>query len=386
MNAPINRDLLIQLLADHQAPCLSLYQPTHRAFPDRQQDPIRFRNLVEELQRSLEKTHSEESIAALLRPFRELQENEEFWTHNLEGLAVFGGPDLFRVFRLQRRVPALAVVAQSFHLKPLVRINQSAERYQVLCLDRNKVRLFEGSRDALDEVDLADSVPRTLEDALGTEMTDKNQSGLTEGFSGPGERGRAMRHGPSGKQDDIDMDRDRYFLAVDKAITECHSRPSGLPLILAALPEYKGHFHRISHNPYLLPHGIDLNPGALNVDQLREQSWKVMQPQFQKRLEGFIEEYGESVGHGLGSDDPVEIGHATIENRVSMLLVEADRHLPGRLDPETGDSQPAKSEDPNVDDLLDDLMECTLKHGGEVLVVPPERMPSKTGVAAIYRF
>jgi hypothetical protein len=42
--------------------------------------------------------------------------------------------------------------------------------------------------------------------------------------------------------------------------------------------------------------------------------------------------------------------------------------------------------DPDVDDILDDLAELTLKAGGEVVVVPGERMPTDTGVAAIYRY
>jgi hypothetical protein len=41
---------------------------------------------------------------------------------------------------------------------------------------------------------------------------------------------------------------------------------------------------------------------------------------------------------------------------------------------------------PEVDDLLDDLGELALKKGGQVVIVPQERMPTKTGIAAIYRF
>jgi len=40
----LERDYRTVLLASHEPPCLSLYQPTHRAHPDKQQDPIRFRN------------------------------------------------------------------------------------------------------------------------------------------------------------------------------------------------------------------------------------------------------------------------------------------------------------------------------------------------------
>jgi hypothetical protein len=38
------------------------------------------------------------------------------------------------------------------------------------------------------------------------------------------------------------------------------------------------------------------------------------------------------------------------------------------------------------DDLLDDVGECAPKRGGRVIVVPSERMPATTGVAAIMRF
>ncbi|MFP5405867.1 MAG: dihydropteroate synthase, partial [Gammaproteobacteria bacterium] len=42
----ISNDYPGLLLEQREGPCLSLYQPTHRSFPDNQQDPIRFRNLV----------------------------------------------------------------------------------------------------------------------------------------------------------------------------------------------------------------------------------------------------------------------------------------------------------------------------------------------------
>jgi hypothetical protein len=41
---------------------------------------------------------------------------------------------------------------------------------------------------------------------------------------------------------------------------------------------------------------------------------------------------------------------------------------------------------PELDDVLDDLGAIVHKTGGEVVVVPTERMPSGTGIAAIYRY
>ncbi len=36
--------------------------------------------------------------------------------------------------------------------------------------------------------------------------------------------------------------------------------------------------------------------------------------------------------------------------------------------------------------MLDDLGALALKMGGEVIIVPAERMPTQTGIAAIYRY
>jgi hypothetical protein len=67
-------------------------------------------------------------------------------------------------------------------------------------------------------------------------------------------------------------------------------------------------------------------------------------------------------------------------------LIEADRHLPGRIDYASGRIEPDDLAHPEVDDVLDDLGELVLQKGGQMLVVPAERMPTQTGIAAIYRF
>jgi hypothetical protein len=38
---------------------------------------------------------------------------------------------------------------------------------------------------------------------------------------------------------------------------------------------------------------------------------------------------------------------------------------------------------PEVDDLLDDLGELVTKMGGKVMIIPHEKMPTKTGVASV---
>jgi hypothetical protein len=109
----LTRELLTDLLAASEPPCLSLYLPTHRHHPENQQDPIRYRTLVKELEQSLLHKYAAPAAAALLAPFEALTGDSEFWNHTLDGLAVFGGPGTFRAFGLQRTVEPLAVAADS---------------------------------------------------------------------------------------------------------------------------------------------------------------------------------------------------------------------------------------------------------------------------------
>jgi hypothetical protein len=382
--AALTNEVLAELLAPHGPPCLSLYQPTHRRHPDNQQDPIRFRNLVKELEASLRRAYPAAESRPLLEPFEALARDAGFWNHALDGLAVLGGPDLFRVLRLQRPVRELVVVADSFHTKPLWRFLQSVDRYHVLGLSLHTIRLFEGNRDALDEVDLVPGVPRTISEALGEELTEPHQT--VASYGGVGGASAAMRHGHGGKKDEVDIDAERFFRAIDRAVLEHYSRPSGLPLILAALPEHHHRFHQVSHNPCLLAEGLRINPDAAAAEELRALAWQVVRPRHEARLAALAEEFQQARAQGRGSEDLAQVAEAAAAGRVATLLIEADRHVAGRLDRATGGVELDDLSHPRVDDLLDDLGALVAKMGGRVLVIPADTMPVQTGLAATYRY
>lgn len=371
------------ILAERQGPFLSLYQPTHRAFPERQQDPIRFRNLVKTLGDSLREKHRDRDIESLLAPFHALAADTEFWNQGMDGLAVLGAPDLFRVYRLQRPVAELAIVADSFHVKPLLRVMQSADRYQILGLDRHEASLFEGNRDQVDEIALASAVPRHIEDALEIDA-ERERAIRTHGRVKPDAMGR---HGASDvKNDAIDADTEQFFRLVDQTVLEHHSRPTGLPLLLAALPEHHHLFRSVSCNPFLVDAGIDANVKSLSTEDLRERAWSLFQPLYLERLARLVEAFGAAQAKQQGSADLSDVARAAVQGRVATLLLQADRQLPGRLDPQSGAISQGELSDPQTDDLLDDLGEAVLRRGGEVVIVPAERMPTTSGLAATYRY
>lgn len=333
------------LLAPHEPPCLSVHLPTHRSRPANAQDPVRFRNLLKEAERALAERYPQADCEAALAPFRALADDALFWSHALDGLAVFGASGLFRTFVLQRPVRESVHVGERFHIRPLIRIYQSADRYRILALSLDDVRLYEGNRDRLAELELDARVPRRLTDALGSE---------TGPVPGRFDRG--------GGKDDSPTDTVRWFRAVDRAIGEHHPQPPGVPLLLAALPEHHGVFREVSHNIAFLDDGIEASPLGLSLEELRERAWRIVEPRYLHRLADLVDEYGYARSTGLATDDPAEADTASHAGRIATLLVAADGEVP------------------------DDLDERVLRMGGEVVVLPAARMPTRSGIAATYRF
>lgn len=375
------RDYPAVLLQDHQPPCISLYQPTHRHHPENAQDPIRFRNLVKDIESSLRQQYPKRDIRTLLQPLEALADDAEFWNHTADGLAVLAAPELFRVYKLQRPVKEFSLVANSFHTKPLLRIIQSADRYQILGLTRQAFKMYEGNRDAIDEIEPVEGVAQTAEQLVG----DPGSRERATRAYGPAGAGSMTRHGTDVKQDSIDRETEKFFGAVDEAVLEHYSRPSGLPLILAALPEHHSLFRSITRNPFVMHEGIDSHPDALSLDALRERAWELALPHYLERLAGLIESFGAAASSGKSMSDLTDVARAAAAGRIATLLIEANRVIPGQLDATTGVFTPGDLSDPNTADLLDDIGELVLRKKGEVVIVPAERMPTGTGAAAILR-
>lgn len=381
----LTQELINELLSVTEPPCISLYMPTHRMHPDNAQDPIRYKNLVKQVKESITEKYPSAEIETLLEPFEALTSDLEFWNHTLDGLCVLGSSGLFDVINLQLPVEELVMVADSFHTKPLRHILQSGDRFQVLALTMDDIHLYEGNRHSLFEIELFDDEPKTITEALGQELTEKHST--VASYGGVGGESTTMHHGQGGKRDEVDNDSERYFREVASDVYDRYSKPSGLPLLLAALPEHHSLFNEVNKNPFLLPNGIEINPKSVSIEKLAELSWEVMQPFYIKKLEGLAEKFNQAKAHGLGSDTMEEVIEAAEASRVDTLFIEAHRVIAKRIrNKVTGTFESADLTQPVLDDELDGVGELVSKMGGTVIIIPKEQMPTATGLAAIYRY
>ncbi len=378
----ITHDLMASVDAVDHGPCVSLYQPTHRGWPDRQQDTIRYRNLVRQAAASLDGQAASPETAAMLEQLDRFADDTSFWRNTLDGVAVLAAPGVFHAVRLPETMPELAIVADSFHTRPLRRLLQSVRRFHVLALTRDSARVFEGSRHGLDELTPIEGIPSTLGDALGHETTQPYSTRVSYGGVGPG--AIPARQGTE-KGEQVDVDTERFFRAVDRGVIDHITHRERLPLILVALPEHQGRFRQLTQNRALIEEGVRTDATAVDARELAGLAWEALRPHHEQQISRRRDAFYAARERGAGSDDLEAVARAAAEGRVATLLIDSSRFLPGRLDRSTGAIRAADLAHPDVDDVYDDIGELVQRYGGEVWIVDAGFVPGDDGIAAIFR-
>lgn len=371
-----------EIMYQEEGPFVSLYQPTHRHFPENKQDPIVFKNLLRVIEHSLDKKYEKDLAGSIMKPFYELENDSNFWNNTSDGIAVLANQNKCIVYILQSPVKEFATVASSFHIKPLIKAFQSLENYHLLGLSRDNFTLYHGNRYGFSEVVLPPDTPRTQDEVLGKQLTDPYLSHGSYGGSG----GQPMYHGHGDVKHEIDNDTEKYFRFVDRFIMENYSKTSKLPLILVALMEYHAQFKHVSSNPYVIDEGVNNSYDSLTMKELTSKALEIIRPINLEKIRTLVEAYNEAEAKSLGSSDLTEVSKAAFNSRIEKILIEEDRIVPGKIDHATGAMNFGAIDNPNYGDILDDIAELTLMRKGEVVILPKDMMPSTTGVSAIFRY
>ena len=145
-------------------------------------------------------------------------------------------------------------------------------------------------------------------------------------------------------------------------------------------------FRQLTSNNYLLDEGIVKDYKALSKEEINQSAWALIEPFYLEKTKTLVDRYNVNRAKFLASDDLSDVSRAVFENRVDVIMLEADRVIPGMIDKETGQLLTSNLEDLEIDNVVNDLATMTYKNKGEIVILPKERMPSTTGVAAIYRY
>ena len=354
-------DTALTELAQHVGPAhVSLFMPTHRAGPDTREDPIRFRNL---LRRAADLLTEQEGLTArdtdeLLAPAREFRDDNGFWRHQTDGLAVYIAPGLTRTFRVPLDLHEDVAVGPRFRLRPLLPLLAGDGYYLVLAVSQNEVRLYAGTRYTIAELDPG-PIPTSMASALAHEDPEAQLQVRSSGQDG-------MFHG-HGEGAEVDKQRlERYLRAVERGLVERIGSGRRTPLVLASVGYYLPIYAGVSDQPALAERAVEGNPENRLPQELHAAAWEIVAPTFEAARHDAVEALQRAQGTGQATTDVASVVLAALEGRVDTLFLAGGSPAWGRIAGNLPGVVVHDAYQAGDDDLVDLAASETLLTGGTV--------------------
>jgi len=368
--------------------CVSIYMPTHKTGYDQQQDPIRFKNLLDEIEKRLIKKgmRSPEALTFLSKS-RDLLLDGGFWRHQSDGLVVFIAPEETKRYRLPINFDELVYIDKKFYIKPLLPLLSGDGQFFVLSISLNHIRLFQGTRFTITDVDIGDT-PTSIADALWFEDPESQLQWhtLANNSAGLGKQ-TAIFHGQGG----FDNFKDnilRYFRKVNESLSGL-LRVGKKPLILAGVDYLLPIYQEANTYGYLLGQGIPGNPDQLTAKDLHGKAWEIVKPFFDENKHDAIDRYHALAGKesNEASNNVQEVLKAAFNGRVDTLFVAMGVQLWGRFNRQSLKVTKLHTRFSEGDeDFLELAVTFTMQNSGEVYGLDPHEVPGGKKLAAIFRY
>ncbi len=356
MIATAVRDTLADL-ARHSGPfSVSIHLPTHRRYPETEQDPIRLKNSIDAAAAALEALGADRCCrASVLAGPMERLDDPSFWQHRDRGLALFCAPEAGTVeVSVPAELPERVVVGDRFHIRPLLAVHD-AIRLPALVVTRHGARFYEIEHEVARPVEV--DLPASVEDANW--FMDR-EAQLQRRPQRPGAHGGVHGHDPSQL---AEADLRRYLDAIAQAI-RAPLRTADQPLLVF------GTDHLIADLSGLLDHTVipapSLDP-ATSPDKIVEIAVPTIEALRTRRRDDAAERAREAIGRRRGITEIEAALHAATEGRIDELLIDvATEPMWGRHDPDRRSVELMLEHAPGSVDLLDRVVANVLLTSGRI--------------------
>lgn len=359
-------DELKSLVAIEHDCCISLYMPTHRKGSETQQDPIRLKNLVTQLEKKLDENGQ---TCGAIAELHSLTNNALFWQHQGQGLAIFIAGDDVQMFRLPFTVEADVQVGSSMNVHPLV--NQRTAEGDIYLLSiswqhASLSRIAAGSNVTGDAATVVETslLPATFDELITPRDPEETlQSTSTRRGGTLGGQATATFHGHGEGEGKINADRVHYLKLIGREVAGVMYGQTA-PLILHATTEVIGHFEKSTDVKYHAT--VTGSPDEPGGQDAVAKAKAAAEPILKSTQDDLVETFGTAAAGGTASSDPADIHAAAKEGRVKRLMI---------------------VQDCPTDDTLNQTIAATITNSGDVISIPAnDNLPAGAHVMAIYRY
>ncbi len=347
---------------------VSIYLPTTPLSKQAQADRIALKNLSKEALDQLA-DHDKREVRALEELLFDLIDDDLFWDHQANSLAVFATPERLQTFRLPNRLQPVVEASDQFLIKPLLRSVTVPQFALVLALAQNSTRVVEVTADLPAFALKVDGMPSDAASAVGQakdSLRDRAPSGRIQGSEGKKVR------------------LTQYARQVDQALRDLlHGRET--PLILAATEPLLSIYRGVNTYPHLAKSVISTNPEAMSDADLANATRAILDELFRDELAEVHGLFEQKSNQWRTTSDVAQAARAATAGAIRKLLVDIDHVLPGTID-DQGQVQFAEGPCAKSHDIVDEIAARALLTGARVLAVRKQDLPGNGELAAVLRY
>jgi hypothetical protein len=373
----VTSERLHELAGWDEGPCVSIYLPLDPMHPNVGADRVALKDLVRDARHELAVTTAQRrpAIDELLAPAERLLAAER-WPLGVRGYGIFTRPDCAVEVHVDAAVPSLAVVADRPVVTPLVGALDRGDRFYVLAVSQNRVRLFRAAGGDLVDV-VVPGLPASRQDALRYEQHERWVNVHGGGHYGADSVVGTI-HGSESAHDLHKQQLFRFFRTVDEKLWSVlgHERA---PLFVAGVGYELAVYREANRYPYLAGVVDTGSPERLSAAELYEQVLPHASDVFDVPRRELLERMGAS--SPLLDSIPAILA-ACQEGRVAAVLARPDRLVWGRFDP----VEVHAGREPGDVDLVSATIAAALDQRAVVYPAGPGELPGDAPIAAAPRF
>ncbi|WP_164122893.1 MULTISPECIES: hypothetical protein [Sphingobacterium] len=369
----LDTTLFQQLIDEEASICLTVYIPVGREVADVSSNILQLKNLIKEIRSSNIDNIEVSSLLSTLE--KKADDTELFKGH--EGCIGFflSSRGLYEIVYLPACSDAFYQLDEVFYVVPLIDLIQKLAPYQVLALGKNTVRMYQGNYYGIEEIVLSPEIPRSMQEALGYDLTDNHLHTAS--------RGSTTIHGYMEITDEKDIDNQRFFRIVDNTIYEYYSKPYDLPLYLATISENLNLFKKISKNPKLQHEHIELSATTASNAELLDAVKQIIDDRHSHESAEIVQLFKKAKAENLATDQLRQVVKQVMDARAEHLLLGKSRKIYGNVFLE---ERAVKPDPQSSKDILNRLAILAHKTGAKIHIIHPGDFLLTEGAASIARY
>jgi predicted dehydrogenase len=249
-------------------PCVSILIPFETAPDQVEQNRVRLRHAVDAAKKLLTERGVEADRAhSMMHAIHEIAEGLK---GDGQGLAVYCAGDFCRAYRLLEPPPESVTVAEHFYIKPLIPLLTADRQFYILALSQKHAHLLRCTGHSSEEVELPESVPKTLWEDKHTDQPDHTQADRSSAGPDVG----AMKGVVFTTNTDRE-DRPEYLAHFYKHLSEGVTallKDEGAPLVVAGVDYEIAAFKRVNTYPQLVEEAVYGAADGLKGGELRKRA------------------------------------------------------------------------------------------------------------------